>query len=222
MFGMKEPENRAQAEFFIKYIVMTISALWLLWAGTTLIVKEHAKLNLRNAKLSSSAFPTADHKLKIYPLNELSEDGTCIVTGKYILKNTGEIPFAIDKVILEVYAYQYAKPRDLGTDDIISITVSNKLNRSNLILTETINGIELVGVDNQLQRLFGYYIKPKKGYGYTFSISATGGLPAYKKGQLSVNRKGPKFNKNDLKHLSGYGDICHPIFAGKTPPKLSD
>lgn len=206
MLRMDDPEKRAEAEFFIKQIALVVSAVWILLAGTALIVKTRAKLDLNNAKLSSASIPSAQHTLKI-KTNNKPYKGTCWVTGIYTITNTGELPFIFSDVTIEVYELPIIKFNALNNTDIVSGTLMKRLENMEPIWTDKIEEIEVVGIDNSLERLFSYYIRKKPDYYYAFVASANGGLPVYEDGTVSIREDFGTLT-NDFKHFEGPVDIC--------------
>ena len=113
------------AQFSAKYLTILGSALWVLLAGTDLILKESAATDLRNKKLGIQSIPlvkpSLDYKFNNKPWIE--DEDLCTVTGQYRIKNIGSLPVIITKVFFNVYENKTLISNDISEKNIKSFTV---------------------------------------------------------------------------------------------------
>jgi hypothetical protein len=195
------------AQFFIKYSVIAISSLWLLFTGTDYINKKRAALELKNERLSKHSIGIAEHFLLLNDTykDELwgGEGNLCTISGKYIIKNTGELPISFDSVVFSIYALPPTDESELDEKGIVSKTISLELDRLEPLKTESINILERVGINGQLERLYNYTLLTKPKYLYVVVANASGGLSTTK-GSVDESNM---FGVRELEHIV-VGNIC--------------
>jgi len=195
------------AQFFAKYLVIGASALWLLFTGTDYINKQRAALELKNERLSRNSIGIAEHFLS---LNDTYKDerwghqsNLCTISGKYTVKNTGELPISFDSVVFSVYALAPTDESELDERGIVSKTISLQLDQLEPLKIEPIYILERVGMNGQLERSYSYTIAIRPKYLYAVVANANGGLSTTK-GSLDENNM---FGTRELEHIV-VGKIC--------------
>lgn len=210
MLGMQDSDKRNQTEFFIKNIALVISAIWLLITGTAYIDKQAKSLDLRNTTLGIESNPTADTQINAILNNApwITDRNLCTVTGQYRIKNTGRLNFRIDEVSFEIYRLTILdQPADLSMGPVTSLTTAVRLRGIEPFYSESFPVEEIVGVNNELQRNFGFVIRRDEGSHYVIAANATGGLPL-----VPEERDGSgRFGARDLQHFTEVASICSPL-----------
>lgn len=221
MWGMHEENKRKQFEFFVKYIAVGVSAVWLVWAGTDFLDK-------RNKYLSVDSTPTADTNLRVEFNNAAKViDGKeyCLLAGQYTAENTGKLTFHIDTVSFELYRFLDVEYPNWEDGKVAAFSLSLQLNNKDPIegSIHTINVNENFGVGNILQRSFGYVVPHEKDndenyYNYVVVARAQGGLPEKRGGWLDSVFQNvsffffgdypTNFGEQDLTHISDLNPIC--------------
>jgi len=140
------------AEFFAKYTVISIAALWALCTGTDYLNKQSAELELKNKRLSRNSIGLVDHTLSLNAQGSLwgTNNDLCTISGKYALKNIGDLPVVFELVKFKVYALPPIQESELNDQGVISKTVSLQVNNLTPIHSESIEQLERVGVAGQL------------------------------------------------------------------------
>ncbi|MEO9635628.1 MAG: hypothetical protein ABJF89_10505 [Parasphingorhabdus sp.] len=218
---MHDKEKREQIEFFLKYGVMMVGAVWLLWSGTDLIDKR-AKI------LGREAMPIGDTTLVVnrgqasYFKNDKEY---CDISGSFSIKNAGALAFKIDEVEFNVYRIQDVEPSKTEKKKLASYSLSKLLVPESLVpgSPDKIRVEEIFSPENILQRSFGFVIPHEKAsngayYSYVISANAKGGLPEPDRGILGKPLNAVyvflfgnglnDFGMNDLRHDSAPRSIC--------------
>lgn len=193
-------------EFIAKYLVVGISAIWVLCVGTDYIQKQTAELEYRNLKLGKNSVPIAKQSLSFHADN--APWGTnrelCNVSGQYSVINKGVLPFQIDKVLFSVYEVPVLKYDKALGNKVTSLTLSNLLNKLDPIYTEEILEPARVGTGGTYSRSFMYTIHRSKGMLYSVVANASGAVI----GVEEENNELLTFGPNELKITSGLSSIC--------------
>jgi hypothetical protein len=165
-------------QFFAKYLVIFISAIWALCTSSDYINKQTNALELQNLRLSKNSIGVAEHLMKPVEFSSLwgSKKDLCTVNGKYTIKNSGELPIVFDSVNFKVYELPPIRENELSESGIISKTISLQVEQLTPLHSEPINQLERVGIGAQLERLYKYTIKVKPDYSYAIVANASGGL----------------------------------------------
>ena len=193
-------------QFRVKYAVLAISALWALYAGTDLISKESAALELRNKKLGVESIPLAKPSIDYTFDNSpwLGQPALCTVTGQYRIKNVGSLPIIITKVTFDVYDNKTLTPKDMGDEKVTSFTLSAVINNTDPIYEEEFDEFSKIDVGQSIERSFGYVIKREAGHLYSINANAEGGLASVD-GDVDSDYE---FGKNELRINTGFKSIC--------------
>lgn len=192
-------------QFRVKYAVLAISALWALYAGTDLISKESAALELRNKKLGVESIPLAKPSID-YTFNNspwLGQQELCTVTGQYSIKNVGSLPIIITKVTFDLHENKALTSDDIDKE-VTSFTLSAVINNTDPIFSEEFEEFSKIDVDQSIERSFGYVIKREKGHLYSIEANAEGGLASVD-GDVDSDYE---FGKNELRINTGFKTIC--------------
>lgn len=203
---MENSNNLKWAELFAKYLTILVSAIWVLVAGTDLISKESAALDLRNKKLGIQSIPLAKPFMTYEFSNKpwVGDEDLCTITGQYSIENIGELPIVVTNVVFKVYEKSVLKPEDVGNNRIKSFTMSTALNELEPMLVEEIPGGSRVDVGQSIQRSFGFVIKRLPGKLYAVVANAEGGLASVSGGVDAENQ----FGVNELRYNSGFKTLC--------------
>ncbi|HVQ07140.1 MAG TPA: hypothetical protein VMS43_01770 [Allosphingosinicella sp.] len=212
MFGLRDKDKRDEAEFVIKSVALIVSAVWILLVGTAYLERQGKALDLRNKTLGIESNPTADTQISVNFANSpwAGAPNLCTVTGQYKIKNTGRLNFRIDRVSFEIYRLPVVSQQDLSPNEVTSITPAIRLRGLRPIHRETIDVGELVGVNNELQRNFGFIIRERPNTLYVVVANAVGGLP--------LEDGSGRFGERDLQYFSDVADICTPLAPSPPAP----
>ncbi|MFA0964521.1 hypothetical protein AB9P05_22125 [Roseivirga sp. BDSF3-8] len=204
---MINKDNVEVAKFWVQNIVLVISACWILMAGTNFIEKQTKEQELKNLKLSKSSIPIASTTITSLVTNNDAwgeDNALCTISGRYNIKNIGEVPFRITGVTFMIYEIPVFTEKDLDDDQVTSFTLSRVISSLDPLDTDRLIFDEVVGKEGELQRSFGFIIRKKAGYNYSIMANATGGLIDFNGGVDS----GYVFSTKELVHHTGSIDIC--------------
>ncbi|HCS27801.1 MAG TPA: hypothetical protein DIW43_10120 [Spongiibacteraceae bacterium] len=187
------------AQFFAKYLVIFISAIWALCTSSDYISKQTNALELHNLRLSKNSIGVAEHFMSPISSGSLwgEHNDLCTVSGKYMIKNSGELPVAFEAVTFNLYEIPPIKESELSGSGVISKTISLQIANASPLYSETINQIERIGIGGQLERLFKYTIKIKEAYSYAVVSNASGGL-ATTNGKVDMKNQ---FGEYEMQHV---------------------
>jgi|GEM_PF-5545118 len=201
-----EPTRLQWYQFYAKYTVMAISAVWVLIAGTDFLDKQTKELKLKNEKLSKNSIPLAFHTMDVKTDNEPwnADPDLCTITGSYAIENIGELPFLIEEVTFSIYEFKILDTADVAGNDVTSFTLFKRLENKSPLFQETLKVDERVGVKGQLEKSLGYIVKKRPNHNYVVVAEAKGGLTDTD-GNLD---KSYMFGENELTHTVGPVNIC--------------
>ena len=210
----------------IKTIIMVIGALFAVLFGTAHLAKFDQE-QLLKAKLIGS---TEINALKHGPyFASSSVNNFCNVSGSYQVTNTGQYPFVVDSVTIELWKLPYIDGASLVKDRAISYSLSERMQSDSenpaIKVGEpvVIEVGEQFGVGNQLQRSFGFIVPINQSQKeavdegtddrYVVVANASARLddrrPWYSRvTKLIAGDPGIAFLPNDLRHLTGTFNIC--------------
>lgn len=193
-------------EFIAKYVVIIVSALWILGVGTDFVQKQTAELEYRNLKLGKNSVPIAKQSLDLKTDNEpwIGNEVLCTVSGQYVVTNEGILPFQIDKVTFQVYEIPLFSSSEAKKQKITSRTLSVLLKDAKPILVEDIAEPARVGTNGKYSRSFQYVINRSRDMLYTVVANASGAVIGIEEQENILLRFGP----NELKIASGASSIC--------------
>ena len=209
LFGLDDEQRRGAVELIAKYGVISVSALWVLIAGTHFVAKRSAELDFRNKQLSIASMPLADTTMD-FMFNNPPIGGTCNITGQYRIANTGKLNFVIDSVSFSLFALPIV---DLPPgQEVRSFSLETQLAKAKPILIEAIPVGQTLSPGNRLERSFGFIVRPRPGHSYIIVANGKGGLaPAGRPSWfgLSTSYSQPMpFGPRDLQHGSALAPIC--------------
>ncbi|GAA0852305.1 hypothetical protein [Aliiglaciecola litoralis] len=202
-------------ESIIKYLVMIIAAIWTLTIGTDWIEKQAAEVKLAKSKYELEAarlgkdglYPKASTLLNFNQGTKLwgSDNNLCTISGLYTIENIGGVPLTIDSIQFDVYEILPIRESELSDENVVSFSLSPKLQSLQPIFSEAMSVKENITTSNLLQRAFGYVIKVNPNALYAIKASAQGGIPGLAElNALSLT----SFSENDLTHVSASKIIC--------------
>lgn len=202
----KENTSLQWVEFIAKYLVIGISAIWVLCVGTDYIQKQTAELEYRNLKLGKNSVPIAKQSLSFNTNNDPwgKNSELCNVSGQYAVINKGVLPFQVDKVSLNVYEIPVLRYEEAVGSKVTSLTLSNLLKKLDPIYTEEILEPARVGTGGKYSRSFMYTIHRSEGMLYSVVANASGAVI----GVEEENNELLIFGPNELKITSGTSSIC--------------
>ena len=193
--------NLSWAEFTAKYLVIIVSAGWVLLSGTELINKKLKQQELKIKLISKDQIGLVDHSLTLKESGSIWGSGNdlCTITGKYTLKNTGVLPVIFESVTFRVFELPPILETEVldSENGIISKTISKQLDILSPIYSETIDSSERVGANGSLERLYKYALQIKPNYSYAIEANAYGGLST-SDGKLDESIK---FGENEFQHI---------------------
>jgi hypothetical protein len=188
------------ALFFAKYLVIFMSAVWALGTSSDYIDKQTNALELNNLRLSKNSIGVAEHFMT--PISNSPRWGVhsdlCTVNGKYMIKNSGELPIVFESVTFGLYELPPIRESELDDSGVISKTISLQLANATPLYSESINQIERVSIGGQLERLFKYTIRIKEAYSYAIVANASGGLTTT---SGKVDEKS-QFGEYEMQHIA--------------------
>ena len=216
MFGMQDKNKREEASLYIKIGALIIGGLWVLGAGSDLLVKKETSLDVHNKKYSDYSTPLASHELTA--LNSetpswVNNKDICTVTLNYSIENKGKLKLMIDKFFVEVFEINTVKEKDLAQNNVIAFSISKLIEDSRTsdnpsfaktILKNEYKANEVIGHNNQFARSLGFVIKRDPNKFYTFVVNAEGGIWTGEEDRNEIQ----SFQKNELRHVSNTGPIC--------------
>ena len=195
------------ANFFAKYLVIGISAIWTLNVGTEYIDKQTKELQLRNFKLSKKSNPVAYAKFSKYnnsnsPMKHAER--LCTVTGAYQVKNAGELPIIIENIKFSVYELPIIIADHLENRDSYSISVNKMVEKLEPKHQETHKVSTRISTEGEAEWAFGFIIRRAEYKNYVVMATAEGGLAGLN-GSVDENNR---FNLNELTSYTKSGPIC--------------
>lgn len=193
-------------QFYAKYLVIIVSAAWVLISGTDFIDKQTKELRLKNERISKNSIPMASHTMNVISDNApwILDNTLCTVTGQYKIDNIGELPFLIKDVEFSIYEFKVLGLEDVKGNIVTSRTLHNQLKDAQPIFREVLDVDERVGVNGALEKSFSYVIRKKPNTNYVIVANALGGLTNVD-GQLDSTYL---FGKNELTHTYGPVSLC--------------
>ena len=126
------------------------------------------------------------------------------MTGQYAIKNTGNLVINIERVTFRVFELPLIyDDSQLNDQRVTSISISSRIEDLDPIFQEDISVSENIGLQNEIQRSFGFIVRKQNSAQYVVVASATGGV-ASESDQNILSR----FQGNDLTHISRLVEIC--------------
>ncbi|MBA4767448.1 MAG: hypothetical protein H2049_07410 [Porphyrobacter sp.] len=203
MSGFLNQERREQLDLLAKWIIAAIGAWWTFYAGTDLIEKDSATLELENKALSAESLPTVDHTIEIFPNNpKFVDNGECYVAGKFVIPNAGKLALEITHVDFEVYALPFVALQE--GDYVASSGTMKLIDAAKPIYTETIKRTERIGAGNKLERLFNFTLRDRTDARYALVARAHGGIALRQDASQSI-RAFSSFKPHDVEHILSIG-----------------
>ncbi len=201
-----KPTQFEKLQFYAKYVVIIVSAAWVLISGTDLIDKQAKELRLKNEQMSRNSIPLAFHTMTATTDNEPWEynDELCTITGNYGIKNIGELPFLIEEITFSIFEFKVLEASDVEGNHVTSFTLFKMLEGKTAIYEEVLEVNERVGVEGTLEKNFGYVVTKKRNHNYVIVANAKGGL-TNGKGLIDESYL---FGVNELVHTIGPVIIC--------------
>ncbi len=230
MWGLEKEETRDSVGFVVKTGITVVGAFLALLFGTAHLAKIDQEQLLR-AKLTGDT----NFSGPVYGPYE-SEDGSdrfCFVRGSYRVLNTGQYPFVVDSVTIELWRLPFITEDRLDPGGAISYSLSERLSGESANPAERVGDRVVIevgeqfGVNNELQRSFGFIVAVSEAQRATpsrFRDSYVVVANAYAR----IDDRGPWYDgiarrisgdlglgflENDLRHVSGTFDICHGLQA---------
>jgi len=213
---MQDKNKREEASFYIKSGALIIGGLWVLGAGSDLLVKKETSIDLHNKKYSDYSTPLASHALnwieyKSQPWGKNND--LCTIKLKYSIENTGQLKLIIDTYRVEVFEINKAEEADLSKTNVVDFSISKLISDSkndrntsyaNSIFEQEYVASEVIGHENKFERSIGYVIKRDSDKFYTIVINASGGIWTGK--EIRTNTQ--SFQPTELQHVSETIPIC--------------
>ncbi len=195
------------ANFFAKYVTIIVSALWILLTGTDFIDKQSAEIDLRNKALSKDSIARASGKIVDFIADNepwIGEEELCTISGRYEIRNNGNLPVFIERVSYSVYEWPVFLSKHMKGKDIESRTLDKLIAESKPILKESISLPTKLNIEGVSSRSFQYIIRRKRGHLYAVVANAQGGM-------LGLNGKthpNYRFSKNEVAADTGVRMLC--------------
>lgn len=201
-----KPTRLQWYQFYAKYTVIVVSAVFTLISGTKFLDKQTKELKLKNERLSKNSIPLASHTMGVNVSNSpwIVDNALCTVNGLYSVENIGELPFMVTEVEFSVYEFEVVGLDAVQDKQVTSLTLFNRLRSKEPIFKEVLNVQERVGVKGRMDKSFSYVIRKKNNYNYLFVADARGGLTDTK-GNIDSTYL---FGVNELTHTIGPSNIC--------------
>jgi|GEM_PF-6864900 len=182
---LSDEEWRKQMAFVGKGVAIAVAGLWLLLVGTEYLDKRGKQLGRLGQAGPDTSFGSG-------PFVFASQKNTdyCEISGRYDIKNQGELTFEIEQVEIALFLVRTQKPQ--ADDGNYLFSTDEVLKDLEPIHTQTFEVNERLypgqkdqDNGNELQRSFGFGVpKPvaasgedKNDFAYFVTANATGGLP---------------------------------------------
>jgi len=242
LFGMEDKNRREEVAFYIKSSLLVGGGLLGLWFGTAHLEKFDLEQTLRAKLIGSTEIKGLEYGAYVA---KNSDQKFCEVAGSYQIQNTGEYPFVVDYVTIELFELPYIKDIDIEKRPITSFSLADRLKDDAEFEAISLGKIKLdvneqFGKLNEMQRSFGFIVKIDSGgqsvkkpkNSYVVVANARAGFDRDNNGHVDEFEKNRstklteelsmspeiKFLEHDLRHTTGTIDICQP----KSPKTASE